>query len=95
MGAVNCAEDPQLCQSQRVNAYPSLVFYPTGEFYQGHRDVELMVDFAIQRLKSEVLHLNSENWKALSEDWEPYNRLPWVVDMCGGDHIDCLSSTTR
>ncbi|CAL2027837.1 unnamed protein product [Caenorhabditis brenneri] len=95
VGAVNCAEDPQLCQSQRVNAYPSLVFYPTGEFYQGHRDVELMVDFVIQRLKSEVLHLNSENWKPLSQDWEPYNRLPWVVDMCGGDNVECLSSTTR
>ncbi|CAI2295959.1 unnamed protein product [Caenorhabditis sp. 36 PRJEB53466] len=95
VGAVNCAEDPQLCQGQRVGAYPSLVFYPTGEFYNGVRDVELMTDFVIQRLKSEVLHLNADNWKALSEEWEPYNRLPWVVDTCGGDNIECLSSTTR
>uniref|UniRef100_A0A1I7XRW6 Thioredoxin domain-containing protein n=1 Tax=Heterorhabditis bacteriophora TaxID=37862 RepID=A0A1I7XRW6_HETBA len=29
IGAVNCAEDPMLCQSQRVGAYPSLVIYPT------------------------------------------------------------------
>ncbi|KHJ92232.1 hypothetical protein OESDEN_07886, partial [Oesophagostomum dentatum] len=29
IGAVNCAEDPGLCQSQRVYAYPSLVIYPT------------------------------------------------------------------
>lgn len=29
IGAVNCAEDPGLCQSQRVNAYPSLVLYPS------------------------------------------------------------------
>lgn len=28
VGAVNCAEDPQLCQSQSVNSYPSLVIYP-------------------------------------------------------------------
>ncbi|CAB3407971.1 unnamed protein product [Caenorhabditis bovis] len=94
VGAVNCAEDPMLCQSQRVGAYPSLVFYPTGEFYNGVRDVELLTEFVIQRLRSEVLHLNSENIKALSEDWEPYNRLPWVVDLCG-ESRECLSSTTR
>ena len=28
IGAVNCAEDPGLCQSQRVMAYPTLVVYP-------------------------------------------------------------------
>ncbi|CAI5438897.1 unnamed protein product [Caenorhabditis angaria] len=95
VGAVNCAEDPQLCQSQRVNAYPSLVFYPTFEFYNGQRDVELLTDFVIQRLKSEVLHLTSDNLKALSEEWEPYKDLPWIIDFCGGDNYECLSSTTR
>ena len=29
IGAVNCAEDPMLCQSQRVMGYPSLVLYPS------------------------------------------------------------------
>ncbi|VDM24465.1 unnamed protein product [Toxocara canis] len=28
IGAVNCAEDPMLCQSQNVMGYPSLVLYP-------------------------------------------------------------------
>lgn len=28
IGAVNCAEDPHLCQSQSVNSYPSLLLYP-------------------------------------------------------------------
>lgn len=54
IGAVNCAEDPQLCQSQRVNAYPSLVLYPSGEFFNGIREVDHLVDFVMQRMKSEV-----------------------------------------
>jgi hypothetical protein len=28
IGAVNCAEDPHLCQSQNVRGYPSLIAYP-------------------------------------------------------------------
>lgn len=28
IGAVNCAEDPELCQSHRVMGYPSLVLFP-------------------------------------------------------------------
>lgn len=35
IGAVNCAEDPGLCQSNRIQGYPSLVLYPHVEFYQG------------------------------------------------------------
>ncbi|CAD6184800.1 unnamed protein product [Caenorhabditis auriculariae] len=86
IGAVNCAEDPMLCQSQRVNAYPSLVFYPTGEFYQGVREVELLVDYVVQRLKSEVLHLNKGNIADLSQYWEPYNERPWIIDFCSNEH---------
>lgn len=75
IGAVNCAEDPMLCQSQRVNAYPSLVMYPSvckfdykkaknfqGEFFQGLREVEHLTDFVMQRMKSEV----SSNTKWIS-----------------------------
>lgn len=28
IGAVNCAEDPMLCRSQQVTAYPTLLLYP-------------------------------------------------------------------
>jgi len=35
IGAVNCAEDPGLCQSQRVTHYPSLLLYPRLEWFQG------------------------------------------------------------
>lgn len=33
IGAVNCAEDPMLCQSQQVRGYPSLVVYPQVLFF--------------------------------------------------------------
>ncbi|CAI4224319.1 unnamed protein product [Auanema sp. JU1783] len=94
IGAVNCAEDPMLCQSQRVGAYPSLVFYPTGEFYNGAREVDNLVDFVMTRLKSEVLHLDNDNFEALSHDWEPYNSRPWVIDFC--DEMEaCLTGNNR
>ncbi|PAV76720.1 hypothetical protein WR25_21045 isoform B [Diploscapter pachys] len=94
IGAVNCAEDVHLCQSQRVNAYPSLVFYPTGEFYQGHREVEYLTDFVMQRLQSEVLHLDRGNIDSLSKEFEPYNKRAWVIDFC--DEMEaCMSSINR
>ncbi|KAK6052744.1 thioredoxin [Cooperia oncophora] len=94
IGAVNCAEDPGLCQSQRVNAYPSLVIYPSGEFYGGVRDVELLQEFIMQRMTSEVLHLKSDNIEALTTSWQPYDSRPWIIDFC--DRSDsCLSSVNR
>ncbi|VDM56904.1 unnamed protein product [Angiostrongylus costaricensis] len=53
IGAVNCAEDPGLCQSQRVYAYPSLVLYPSGELYRGAREVESLQEFVLQRVMTE------------------------------------------
>lgn len=32
IGAVNCADDPFLCQSQGINGYPSLVLFPKVGF---------------------------------------------------------------
>uniref|UniRef100_A0A914S384 Uncharacterized protein n=1 Tax=Parascaris equorum TaxID=6256 RepID=A0A914S384_PAREQ len=37
IGAVNCAEDPILCQSQNVVGYPSLVLYPENAAVLGER----------------------------------------------------------
>nr|CDJ88120.1 Heat shock protein DnaJ and Thioredoxin domain containing protein [Haemonchus contortus] len=94
IGAVNCAEDVVLCQSQNVNAYPSLVLYPSGEFYNGVRDSELLQEFVMQRVTSEVLHLTSDNIEALTTSWQPYDSRPWIIDFC--DRSDsCLSSINR
>ncbi|EPB70699.1 thioredoxin [Ancylostoma ceylanicum] len=94
IGAVNCAEDPGLCQSQRVHAYPSLVVYPTGEFYTGVRDLELLQEFILQRMTAEILHLGSDNIEALTTEWEPYDSRPWIIDFC--DETDsCLSPANR
>ncbi|VDO77075.1 unnamed protein product [Haemonchus placei] len=94
IGAVNCAEDIVLCQSQNVNAYPSLVLYPSGEFYNGVRDSELLQEFVMQRVTSEVIHLTSDNIEALTTSWQPYDSRPWIIDFC--DRSDsCLSSINR
>uniref|UniRef100_A0A0K0D7Z1 Thioredoxin-like_fold domain-containing protein n=1 Tax=Angiostrongylus cantonensis TaxID=6313 RepID=A0A0K0D7Z1_ANGCA len=94
IGAVNCAEDPGLCQSQRVYAYPSLVLYPSGELYRGAREVESLQEFVLQRVITEVLYLNADNVKALTKEWQPYDSRPWIIDFC--DETDsCLSSVNR
>ncbi|WKX89141.1 hypothetical protein Q1695_008638 [Nippostrongylus brasiliensis] len=94
IGAVNCAEDPGLCQSQRVHAYPSLVLYPSGEFYNGVRDMELLQEFVMKRMTSEVLHLKADNIDALTTKWQPYDSRPWVIDFCD-ETENCLTGVNR
>lgn len=31
-------------------------------FYQGQRDVEVMIDFAMKYVKAEILHLTKDNY---------------------------------
>lgn len=33
-----------------------------GMFYQGQRDVEVMIDFAMKYVKAEILHLTKDNY---------------------------------
>ncbi|GMS99610.1 hypothetical protein PENTCL1PPCAC_21785, partial [Pristionchus entomophagus] len=94
VGAVNCAEDPMLCQSQRVMGYPSLVLYPSGAFYQGQRAVDVMIDFAMKYVKAEILHLTKDNYVALTEEWRDYADKPWIIDFCD-DTERCLSPLNR
>lgn len=40
IGAVNCAEDPMLCQSQNVVGYPSLVVFPqVNNFFNSIKNI--------------------------------------------------------
>uniref|UniRef100_A0A158R4Y1 DnaJ homolog subfamily C member 10 n=1 Tax=Syphacia muris TaxID=451379 RepID=A0A158R4Y1_9BILA len=94
IGAVNCAEDPMLCQSQNVMAYPSLVLYPEGIFFNGPREMETLVEFAMSRVSAEVHYIKNSNYKALTEEWDQYAFRPWVVDFCD-EHDNCLSVTNR
>ena len=101
IGAVNCAEDPGLCQSQRVMGYPSLVLYPRGEFFQGlpqwismafpkspqkgARDVSTMIEFLVGRLPAQVLRPSSGTLPA---------QRPMLVELCS-DHEDCHGEQER
>ncbi|TKR94871.1 hypothetical protein L596_009103 [Steinernema carpocapsae] len=98
IGAVNCAEDPMLCQSQNVMGYPSLVLYPgDGQhaiFYQGHRELQSLLAFVMQRFKSEVHRVTFKNYISFSQEWDQYSNAPWVIDFCDDDE-QCLSKQNR
>ncbi|KAI6174875.1 DnaJ-like protein subfamily C member 10 [Aphelenchoides bicaudatus] len=82
IGAVNCAEDPHLCQSQNVRGYPSLVAFPDHAFFQGHREIDAFVEFITSKLRVELIQITKKNADSLSNQWEPYNSRPWLIDFC-------------
>jgi len=94
IGAVNCAEDPMLCQSQNVMGYPSLVVYPYNIFYQGPREINALTNFIMSKLVAEVHHVTFKNYQQLSTEWEKYSPRPWVLDFCE-DEDSCLSKVNR
>ncbi|KAE9553345.1 hypothetical protein FO519_003458 [Halicephalobus sp. NKZ332] len=94
IGAVNCAEDPMLCQSQNVMGYPSLVVYPDRVFYQGPREINGLTNFVMSKLVAEVHHVTFKNYQQLSTEWEKYASQPWVLDFCE-DEDSCLSKMNR
>jgi DnaJ family protein C protein 10 len=94
IGAVNCAEDPHLCQSQHVRAYPSLVAYPDHLFFQGQREVEPLIAFITAKLKVELIQVTKRNVESLSTQWEPYNQRPWLIDFCD-EMENCFKQTDR
>ncbi|KAL3074744.1 hypothetical protein niasHS_014189 [Heterodera schachtii] len=67
IGAVNCAEDPELCQSQHVNGYPSLVLFPKQLFFHGSRDLASLSAFLLSNLPSQPLR----SLEQLPENWRP------------------------
>jgi DnaJ family protein C protein 10 len=94
IGAVNCAEDPMLCQSQNVMGYPSLVLYPNNLFYQGPRTLKGLTDFVMQKIVAEIHRITFKNYLSLSTEWEKYAPFPWVIDFCE-DEESCLSKINR
>ncbi|CAD5206006.1 unnamed protein product [Bursaphelenchus okinawaensis] len=94
VGAVNCAEDPVLCQSQHVRGYPSLVVYPEHGFFQGQRTLEALSDFIVEMIRVEIHHLTNRNYEALSKEWQPYLNRPWLVDFCD-ENDRCMDKMER
>ncbi|KAH7726903.1 DnaJ-like protein subfamily C member 10 [Aphelenchoides avenae] len=94
IGAVNCAEDPALCQSQNVMGYPSLVAYPERLFFRGPRDLKHLTDFIMTKLTAEVHKVTFKNYESLSKEWTRYADKAWVLDFCDDDE-QCLSKENR
>ncbi|BFZ21852.1 hypothetical protein BsWGS_24891 [Bradybaena similaris] len=91
IGAVNCEDDWQLCRMQNIHSYPSLLFYPQREKYQGERSTRALVDRALQNVKADYHRIRAGNFKTLVEENE--NSLPWLITFCGDDG-DCLEKET-
>ncbi|KAI6179545.1 DnaJ-like protein subfamily C member 10 [Aphelenchoides besseyi] len=94
IGAVNCAEYPQICHGEQVNAYPSLLVYPEHVFYQGRREVDALVEFITSRLPVEIIHITHRNIESLTTQWEPYAQRPWLIDFCD-EMENCFTQTNR
>ncbi|KAI1726857.1 thioredoxin domain-containing protein [Ditylenchus destructor] len=98
IGAVNCAEDPVLCQSQNVVGYPSLVVYPQHIFYQGPREVESLVQFVSSRMTTPIYRFSS---KSDIQELVDQTTLPFVVERKAASmlaeiahfaYVDCFES---
>uniref|UniRef100_A0A914HEM4 DnaJ homolog subfamily C member 10 n=1 Tax=Globodera rostochiensis TaxID=31243 RepID=A0A914HEM4_GLORO len=76
IGAVNCAEDPELCQSQQVNAYPSLVLFPQRLWFRGARDLAPLSAFLLANLPSQPLRSPAQF---------PQNGRPLLVELDDGE----------
>ena len=47
IGAVNCMDDWQLCNQQQIQAFPSLIMYPSRQRFQQEKTVENLLYFAL------------------------------------------------
>ncbi|XP_050418751.1 dnaJ homolog subfamily C member 10 [Patella vulgata] len=95
IGAINCADDWQLCQMQGIRSYPSLVLYPEREKYFGDRSVHTLVKYVMKHVKVRHNELWSGNFNYLvnGESDEVESDLPWLISFCG-EGGDCLESMT-
>uniref|UniRef100_A0A1B6D3Y5 DnaJ homolog subfamily C member 10 n=1 Tax=Clastoptera arizonana TaxID=38151 RepID=A0A1B6D3Y5_9HEMI len=93
-GAVNCEEDWNLCRQQNIRSYPSLVFYPTNERFNGDRNRENLLEFILNRLKTDIRFVNSnDDWEKLTVKNE---YISWLLLLCNGEsQTECLSVQER
>ncbi|KAG8198254.1 hypothetical protein JTE90_021511 [Oedothorax gibbosus] len=90
IGAVNCEEDWMLCRQQNIHSYPSLVFYPQKEKYQGHREVSSMIDYVLQQLPYNIIRLTSDVYSEIISMSE-FSFNPWLIFTCV-DSNGCIES---
>ncbi|KAF4519513.1 hypothetical protein B566_EDAN010698 [Ephemera danica] len=87
VAAVNCEDDWVLCRNERVNSYPTLVYYPTGEMFRGERNEDALVEFVLARLNIKVAEVST--WD--NTDFQDQARVLFFSDVSG----DGPNSETR
>lgn len=87
IGAVNCGEDWFLCRQQGIHGYPSLVIFPKREEFQGNRNEETLLKFALRFADYQVYQLENLSENSLHSS-------SWLITFCSLDG-DCLSKSTR
>jgi len=89
IGAVNCADERQLCQLQGIHGYPSLVLYPNKLKYQGDRSTRELVKFAMSHVHVSAVELWEGNYR---EETEAPKRVgkPWLLSASKDDGSDTL-----
>ncbi|CAF0886173.1 unnamed protein product [Didymodactylos carnosus] len=90
IGAVNCMDEWSLCNEQGIQAYPSLLIYPGRINYNGDRQKDDLIRYAMSFVTADLLHLNDKTFKQeLSE--KSQNNKPFLIAYCRkNDEDNCL-----
>ncbi|KAF0293394.1 DnaJ subfamily C member 10 [Amphibalanus amphitrite] len=85
VGAVNCAEERSLCRQQGIHGYPTLLFYPERERYEGDRIAERLVRHVLRRLSAAPIDVDASNVAHLSRRSAVLAERPWLLFFEGGE----------
>ncbi|XP_063220307.1 dnaJ homolog subfamily C member 10-like [Bacillus rossius redtenbacheri] len=88
IGAVNCADEWQLCNQQGVRSYPSLIMYPSRIKYTGNHRFEEMLDFVLGHIQAKVSEIDTDIWKKINQQQKANNQHSWLIFLCKSQ-LDC------
>ncbi|CAF0811895.1 unnamed protein product [Rotaria sp. Silwood1] len=87
IGAINCQDEWMMCNEQGIQAYPTLRIYPKRDTYQGPREKDALIRYAMSFVSANVIKFDDRMFKSLKFD----KNKPWVVSFCREiDEGDCL-----
>ncbi|CAF4064051.1 unnamed protein product, partial [Rotaria magnacalcarata] len=87
IGAVNCQDEWMMCNEQGIRAYPTLRIYPKRDIYQGPREKNALIRYAMSFVSAHVVKFDDRMFKTLKAD----TNKPWLVSFCRDiDEGDCL-----
>ncbi|CAF2365186.1 unnamed protein product [Rotaria sp. Silwood2] len=87
IGAINCQDEWMMCNEQGIQAYPTLRIYPKRDTYQGPREKDALIRYAMSFVSANVIKFDDQMFKSLKFD----KNKPWLVSFCREvDEGDCL-----